>query len=98
MDLFYSVEGDIIYPDEKKMLTWGPFYYHSEGKAKNRMEIIMQDIVSWCNLQDPSLNITPQNTITTNKQIVFKIDAWKDEKTLQKCNGIISVNLNAFED
>ena len=96
-EFFYTVEGNILYPDES-MLTWGPFYYHSKEKAKARMEVILKDITDWCNLQDPSLNISPQNVIKMNEQIVFEIQAWKDEKTLQKCGGIIMVELASFED
>lgn len=95
----YKVEGNIIYPDEH-MLTWGPFYYHSKDKGRERMETVLGNITAWCNLQDPSLNIVPENLIrTTNQdQIVFKIKAWKDEEILQDCNGIISIEDIFFED
>ena len=33
-----------------------------------------------------------------NEQIVFYILSWKDETTLQKCGGIIMVELSSFED
>ena len=96
---YYKVEGNIIYPNES-MLTWGPFYYHSEDKAISRMAEIMKDIISWVNQQDPSLDIQPEDLIRTKnkKMIVFKIKAWKDEKTLQLCNGIIQVDNIFFED
>lgn len=96
---FYKTEGNIIYPD-KTILTWGPFYYRSEEKAKSRMDEVLTDITAWCNLKDPSLNISPCNLIKTksNDQIVFDIQAWKDEKNLQKCDGIITVELVNFED
>ena len=95
----YKVEGNIIYPDEK-MLTWGPFYYHSKDKGKEKMETILEDITKWCNLKDPSLNITPENLIRTRTegQIVFNIKAWKNETTLQNCNGIITTEEIFFED
>ena len=93
----YKVEGNIIYLD-KSMLTWGPFYYHSHKKAEDRMESILQDITEWCNLKDPSLNIEPQKVIRMKDQIVFHIQAWRDEKTLQYCGGIITVELIDFED
>ena len=96
---YFKTEGDIIYPD-KSMLTWGPFYYHSLDKAKSKMNDIMNDITSWCNLQDPSLNIKPENLVnaTSETQIVFDIKAWKDDTTLQDCDGIISVDEIFFED
>jgi len=95
----YKVEGNIIYPNET-MLTWGPFYYHSKDKGRERMEIILEDIIKWCNLQDSSLNIIPENLIRTidNNQIIFNIKAWKDEETLQNCNGIILIEEIFFED
>lgn len=95
----YKVEGNIIYPNET-MLTWGPFYYHSKDKCRERMEIILEDIIKWCNLQDSSLNIIPENLIRTidNNQIIFNIKAWEDEKTLQNCNGIILIEEIFFED
>ena len=95
----YKVEGNIIYPD-KTMLTWGPFYYHQEEPAKNRMKAILHDIVNWCNLKDPTLNIVPQNLIKTRclTQRCFTILAWKDEETLQECDGIIEVESIYFED
>lgn len=96
-EFFYTVEGNIIYPD-KSMLTWGPFYYHSKEKAKDRMETILQDIIGWCNMKDPSLNISPLNVTRLSDQIGFDIHAWKDETTLQKCDGIITVELVKFED
>lgn len=95
---YFKVEGDIIYPD-KYMLTWGPFYYHSKEKAKEQMEKILQDITDWCNLKDPTLKIVPENLIRcSQKQIIFDIKAWKDETTLQKCGGIITVEEISFED
>jgi len=95
----YKVEGNIIYPNET-MLTWGPFYYHSKDKGQERMEIILEDITKWCNLQDPSLNIIPENLIRTidNSQIIFNIKAWEDEETLQNCKGIIIIEEIFFED
>jgi len=93
----YKVEGNIIYPD-KQMLTWGPFYYHSYKKAEDRMEPILQDITEWCNLKDSSLNIEPQKVIRMKDQIVFYIQAWKDENTLENCSGIITVEEIYFED
>lgn len=96
-EFFYTVEGNILYPD-KHMLTWGPFYYHSKEKANDRMWVILHDITNWCNEKDPSLNISPQNVIRVKDQIVFDIQAWKDDFTLQKCDGIITVELVSFED
>lgn len=95
----YKVEGNIVFPDEH-MLTWGPFYYHSKEKAKDRMESVLNDIVSWCNLQDPSLDIKPEKLIRTRPgdQICFYIKAWKDETHLEKCSGIVSVEPIYFED
>lgn len=99
MNKDYKIEGNIVFPDEH-MLTWGPFYYHSEEKAKNRMESVLNDIVSWCNLQDPSLQIEPEKLIKTRSgdQICFYIKAWKDETHLEKCSGIVSVEPIYFED
>jgi len=96
---YYKVEGNIIYPNES-MLTWGPFYYHSKDKAILRIGEIMKDIIDWVNQKDPSLNIQPEDLIRTKNQkmIVFKIKAWKDEKTLQLCNGIVQVDNIFFED
>ena len=96
-DLFYKVEGNIIYPN-KEMLTWGPFYYHSKEKAKSKMELVLQDITDWCNLQDPSLNISPQELIRMPEQLVFEIQAWKDNDNLENCDGIITVEEIYFED
>lgn len=95
----YKTEGNIIYPDET-MLTWGPFYYHSKDKAKDMMGVVLTYIVDWCNEKDPSLNISPQKLIRTRdgSQIVFEIQAWRDDKTLQKCNGIVTVEQIFFED
>jgi len=97
--IFYKTEGNIIYPD-KNMLTWGPFYYHSAKKAKERMKPILKDIVDWCNMKDPTLNISPTNMIEPKdgSQIVFRIKAWKDKNTLQECNGIITVDTISFDD
>ena len=84
----YKVEGNIIFPNEH-MLTWGPFYYHSEEKAKDRMESVLNDIVSWCNLQDPSLQIKPEKLIKhiwrnvvalyLLTQYFLKINLWKHQ-------------------
>lgn len=93
----WKVEGNILYPD-KSMLTWGPFYYHSKEKAKARMEVILLDIINWCNMKDPSLDICPQDIKRMDDQIVFDIQAWKDDTTLQKCDGIIEVEFFKFED
>jgi len=95
----YKTEGNIIYPDGS-MLTWGPFYYHSHGKAKDRMESLLQEITDWCNQQDPSLNIAPTNIVRTNNgsQIGFHIQAWKDSTTLMECIGLIELIEIFFED
>ena len=95
----YKTEGNILYPD-KSMLTWGPFYYHSEDKAKEKMEEVLKDIVNWCNLKDPSLNITPKDVKRPRSgiHITFEIQAWRDEHHLEDCNGIITVEPIFFED
>ena len=93
----FKVEGNIIYPDES-MLTWGPFYYHSNKKASERMEQILTDITNWVNEEDPSLNITPHIILKRDTQIAFHILAWKDDDTIEKCNGIIEVVPIIFED
>ena len=100
MERNFKVEGNIIYPDEKTMLTWGPFYYHSKPSAVLRMDVILNDITEWVNLEDPSLEIRPENVLRTRTgdQIVFKIKAWYDDNDLQDCNGIISVEEIFFED
>ena len=99
MERYFKVEGNVLYPDEK-MLTWGPFYYHSMEKGKERMKSVLTDITLWCNLKDPSIDIKPENVIHTRDgtQIVFKIKAWKDENILEKCNGIITIEDIFFED
>ena len=48
--------------------------------------------------EEPILEITPRNVIRNKTQVVFSIMAWKDEETLQECNGIISVEEIFFED
>lgn len=80
------------------MLTWGPFYYHSRKKASERMEQILTDITNWVNGEDPSLNITPQIVLKRDTQIAFHIMAWKNDDTIEKCNGIIEVVPITFED
>lgn len=99
MERYFRVEGNIIYPDET-MLTWGPFYYHSKDKAMERMQPILNDIIDWVNGKDPTLEIRPEDLLTTigGTQMVFKIKAWRDEKTIQKCNGIVLVEEMFFED
>ena len=93
----YKVEGNIIYSNEH-MLTWGPFYYHSKEKAIKRMDDILKDITNWVNEKDSSLNITPHIILKVDTQITFHIMAWKDDNTLEKCNGLIEVELFGFED
>lgn len=99
MERYFKTEGNIIYPN-KEMLTWGPFYYHSKEKAMDKMDVVLEYIVNWCNEKDPTLNIKPQELIKTRdgSQIVFEIDAWYTEDDLQRCNGIIAVEEMFFED
>lgn len=99
MNRYFKAEGNIIYPN-KEMLTWGPFYYHSLDKAKAKMTDIMDMITKWVNEKDNTLNIKPEDIINCsgNTMTVFKIQAWKDENTLQDCNGIITVDEIFFED
>lgn len=96
---YFRVEGNIIYPDDT-MLTWGPFYYHSKDKAMERMQPILNDIIDWVNGKDPTLEIRPEDLLTTigGTQMVFKIKAWRDEKAIQKCKGIVLVEEMFFED
>jgi len=95
----YKVEGNIIYPD-KRMLTWGPFYYHSKEKAIKKAEKVLKYITEWCNEKEPSLKIEPKEVqrLAKGEQIIFNIQAWKDENTLENCNGIITVEEIYFED
>jgi hypothetical protein len=93
----YKVEGNIIYPD-KQMLTWGDFYYHSRDNAVKKAEEILKYITEWCNEKDPSLKIEPKNIKRLGKQIIFDIQAWKDDDNLENCNGIITVEEIFFED
>ena len=95
----YKVEGNIIHPDET-MLTWGPFYYHSMDKAIEKTEEVLKNITEWCNEKDPSLKIEPKKVmrLAKGKQIIFNIQAWKDENTLENCDGIITVDMIMFED
>jgi hypothetical protein len=93
----YKVEGNIIYPD-KQMLTWGDFYYHSRDNAVKKAEEILKYITEWCNEKDPSLKIEPKNIKRLGKQIIFDIQAWKDDDNLEKCDGIITVEEIYFED
>lgn len=95
----YKTEGNIIYPDGH-MLTWGPFYFHSLNLAKNKMDEILDWIINWVNEKDKTLNIKPENlTKTTSNRIIgFKINAWKDDTHLEKCDGVITVDDIFFED
>jgi hypothetical protein len=94
---YYKVEGNILF-SEHHMLTWGPFYYHSYEQAVARMGIILKDITNWCNEEDPTMHIEPKDVMQMKDQIVFNIIAWKDEKNLHKCDGIINVEEISFED
>ena len=95
----YKVEWNITYPD-KSMLTWGPFYFHSRDNAIEKTEEVLQFITVWCNGKDPSLNIKPLNLkrLCNGEQIIFNIQAWKNENTLENCDGIITVEIIMFED
>lgn len=98
-DRYFKTEGTLIYPSTDT-LTWGPFYYHDKNKAIDKMEEVQKYIVDWVNEQDPSLNIKPTDMIRTrdNKQIVFKIKAWRDSINLDNCGCIIRVDEIFFED
>jgi hypothetical protein len=95
----YKVEGNMFFKD-KGMLTWGPFYYHSLDKAKEKTNEVLKNIVEWCNLKNPSLNIEPQNLkcLANGKQIIFDIQAWKDDTHIETCGTIITVEEIFFED
>ena len=104
MNRYFKTEGNILYPNKdennRHMLTWGPFYFHSIDKAQAKMDEIMEWIVNWCNEQDKTLNIKPENIIKASggKMITFKIKAWKDEKHLVDCDALITVEDIFFED
>lgn len=99
MERHFKTEGILRYPSEST-LTWGPFYYHNEDKAKAEMEKVMKYIVDWVNEKDPTLDIKPTNVMRTrcDKQIIFEIKAWRDDEHLDDCNGIITVDEIFFED
>jgi len=96
---YFKTEGNIIYPDNQ-MLTWGPFYFHSIDKAKEKMNEIMDWIINWVNTKDNTLNIQPKDIVKSscNTMIAFNIKAWEDEQNLQDCKGIITVDNIFFED
>ena len=90
----YKVEGNIIRPD-KTMLSWGPFYYHSQDKAIDKMNDISNYIINWCDNAEPE-NITVANDAT---QIAFDIKVLNDDHTaLENCKGLIDVTEIFFED
>lgn len=90
----YKVEGNIIWPN-KTMLTWGPFYYHSQEKAIDKMNDILNYIINWCDNAEPE-NITVANDAT---QIAFDIKVLNDDHTaLENCTGFIEVTEIFFED
>ena len=93
MERYFKTEGNLIYPNHK-MLTWGPFYYHSKEKATSKMDEVLKYIVDWCDGQQPERLIKTND----NSQIVFTILARNTKNKLQKCNGIISVEDIFFED
>lgn len=98
-ETFYKVKGCIAFPDSD-LLEWGYFYFHSKDKAIERVEEVFNDIIKWCNLQDPTLNIKPKNVHRKKDGsfISFSIKAWKDDDMLQECNGIVIVELATMED
>lgn len=94
----FKTTGNLIYPDGY-ILTWGGFYYHSFDKAKAKKDSLIEDIVTWCNLEDPTLNIKAENIFYVgDTQVIFEIKAWKDEDTLEDCRGFIEVEEIIFED
>lgn len=95
----YKVEGNIVFPDYH-MLTWGPFYYHDKEKAKAKIPDILEHIVGWVNEKDPSLEIKPESVVSTKSgdTLAFTIKAWKTEKELQECNGLVQVTSFSYED
>lgn len=99
MERYFKTEGNIIYPD-KSILTWGPFYYHSREKALAKIDSILKNIVDWVNLQDPSLNIIPEDIVRPKQgcMVAFNIKAWKDDKHLEDCKALITTEDIFFED
>lgn len=103
IDEYYKVEGNMLFGDVYNvvdMLTWGPFYYHNEELAKQRISLIRQDIINWVNEQDPSLNIQTENEmmIKSGKLMTFNIKAWKSETELENTTCLIKVDRIFFED
>ena len=99
MERYFKTEGNIIYPD-KSMLTWGPFYYHSKEKALAKIDVILKHITEWVNLQDPSLDIKPEDIVKPKQgcMVAFNIKAWKDDTHLEDCKGLITTEDIFFED
>jgi len=99
MKRYFKTEGNVIYPD-KDILTWGPFYFHSYERAIAKIDDIIKYITEWVNLQDPSLNIKPENVVKPKKgnMVTFKIKAWKDDEHLEDCEAIITAGDIFFED
>lgn len=94
----YKVEGNMIFKGGK-MLTWGPFYFHSKEKAKDRMEIIYRDMLDWVKIQDP--NIQPMNINYTRSRDtkVFNIRCRYDfKRKVENTNCIIQVDEFLFDD
>ena len=88
----YKVEGNIIRPG-KTMLTWGPFYYHSQEKAIDKMGDILNYIINWSKAEPENMTIANDAT-----QIAFNIQALNDDNTLENCTGFIEVTEIFFED
>lgn len=90
---YFKVEGNIIYPNNK-MLTWGPFYYHSFKNAKKHMKHLLKDIQVYCHSK--AVNVMYADT---DDMIVFDINALDEEDgVIKKCQVITSVDNMYFQD
>lgn len=78
----------------------GPFYYHSKEKSLSKIDDIIKYITDWVNLQDPSLNIIPEDIVRPKQgcMVAFNIKAWRDDTHLEDCKAFISSQDIFFED
>ena len=88
---YYTIEGNIHFPNNDT-LTWGPYYYYSKEKAIKRMPLILNDITNWA---DSMNNISkPEKIIHAGTdQLIFKI--WISSV---ECSGMIEIETFEFED
>lgn len=96
----FKLEGNIVYPNNNKIITWGPIYYNSEELVISNMNNLLTEITKYVRTISNDETIEPNNItgLVEDHVLFFKINALNDNNEIENCHGTIIYYEIEFEN